>query len=136
MSCRFGDGFAATAADGLAAGCDATAFGGVGAPPWTLIGIASLRSVKYFSLSGSKYENARGGRACFFSFGEITVSKVFAPLIPTSSSCLKRSKGERDRDRDVPGLRGSDTCAFAFTGPISNFPARAAAIAVLNVTTS
>src|SRR5436853_6909361 len=93
MSCGFGDGFAATAADGLAAGCDATAFGGVGAPPWTLIGIASLRSVKYFSLSGSKYENARGGRACFFSFGEITVSKVFAPLIPTSSSCLNLEDG-------------------------------------------
>src|SRR5438874_4345959 len=93
MSCRFGDGFAATAADGLAASCDATAFGGVGAPPWTLIGIASLRSVKYFSLSGSKYENARGGRACFFSFGEITVSKVFAPLIPTSSSCLNLEDG-------------------------------------------
>src|SRR5438132_6329971 len=93
MSCGFGDGFAATAADGLAASCDATAFGGAGAPPWTVIGIASLRSVRYFSLSGSKYENARGGRVCFLSFGEITVSKVFVPLIPTSSSCLNLADG-------------------------------------------
>src|SRR5712691_12096068 len=93
MSWAFGDGFAATAAGGVAAGCDATAFGGVAAPPWTLIGIASLRSVTYFSFSGSKYENARSGRACFFSFGEITVSKVFAPLIPTSSSCLNLADG-------------------------------------------
>src|ERR1043166_5983504 len=239
MSCGFGDGLPATAGGGVATGCDPVAFGGAAAPPWTLIGIASLRSVTYFSCSGSKYEKARGGRACFFSLGEITVSKVFAPLIPTSSSCLnlpdggylcqpcssssagaltrskfprpeivdvtvigspactvfglasvaivklpiapeklggafggsgftssatgslliwisrrspncangfekngsengssrsKRSKGERERG--AFRLRGTTTCAFALTGPISNLPARAAAIAVLNVTTS
>src|SRR5207244_6566787 len=50
------------------------------------------------------------------------------------SSRLNRSKGERERG--VFGLRAVKTCAFALIGPISNFPARAAAIAVLNVPTS
>ena len=52
------------------------------------------------------------------------------------SSKLNRSKGERERERGVACLRGTDTRAFALTGPISNFPVRVAAIAVLNVTTS
>src|SRR6266481_1561889 len=203
--------------------------------------MASLRSVTYCSFAGSKYENASTGRACFFSLGESTVSKVFVPLIPTSSSCLNfadggylcqprsssttgaltrsklprpeislvtvtgsptctllgfasvviakfpiapeklagafggkgftssatesllistsrrspiwangllkngsengssrsnRSNGERVRDRGALRARGTITWAFAFTGPTSNFPARAAAIAVLYVTTS
>src|SRR5206468_11140316 len=55
--------------------------------------IDSLRSVTYCSFAGSKYENASTGRACFFSFGESTVSKVFVPLIPTSSSCLNFEDG-------------------------------------------
>src|SRR3954454_19049498 len=212
---------------------------GATAPPWTVIGVASLCSVTYCSFAGSKYENASTGKLCLFSLGETTVSKVFVPLIPTSSSCLNledggylcqprsssnngaftrsklprpeivvvtvigsptctlfglasvamlkvpiapeklggafagtgftssatgslliwmsrrspicanglekngsengssrsnRSKGERERG--AFRLRGTTTCAFALTGPISNFPARAAAIAVLNVTTS
>src|SRR5204863_4451884 len=219
------DGWAATA--------------GAAAPPWTVIAVGSLCSVTYCSFAGSKYENASTGRLCLFSLGEITISKLFVPLIPTSSSCLNledggylcqprssssngaftrsklprpeivvvtvigsptctlfglasvaivklpiapeklggafdgngftssatgslliwmsrrspnpangfekkgsekgssrsnRSKGERERG--AFRLRGTTTCAFALTGPISNFPARAAAIAVLNVTTS
>src|SRR6266436_8977148 len=66
---------------------------GAAAPPWTVIAIDSLRSVTYCSFAGSKYENASTGRACFFSFGESTVSKAFVPLIPTSSSCLNFEDG-------------------------------------------
>src|SRR5436190_1268959 len=212
---------------------------GAAAPPWTVIAIGSLWSVTYCSFAGSKYENASTGKLCLFSLGETTISKIFVPLMPTSSSCLNledggylcqppsfssdgaftrsklprpdivavtvigsptctlfglasvamvklpiapeklggafggsgftssatgslliwmsrrspncangfekkgsekgssrsnRSKGERERG--AFRLRGTTTCAFALTGPISNLPARAAAIAVLNVTTS
>src|SRR5262245_27821621 len=218
------------------AGCWAATAGGA-APPCTVIAVGSLCSVTYCSFAGSKYENASTGRLCLFSLGETTISNVFVPLIPTSSSCLNfeeggylcqprssssngaftrsklprpaivvvtvigsptctlfglasvamvklpiapeklggafggsgftssatgslliwmsrrspscangfekngsekgssrsnKSKGERGAFR----LRGTTTWAFALTGPISNFPARAAAIAVLNVTTS
>src|SRR5262249_32085151 len=201
--------------------------------------MGSLRSVTYCSFAGSKYENASVGRVCFLSLGESTVSKVFVPLMPTSSSCLnfedggylcqprsssstgaftrskfprpeivvvtvigsptctlfgfasvtmvklpiapekldgafggngftsratgsllicmsrrspnwanglekngsengssRSNKSNGERERGALRLRGTTTCAFAFTGPISNFPARAAAIAVLNVATS
>src|SRR5436190_12576525 len=212
---------------------------GAAAPPWTVIAVGSLCSVTYCSFAGSKYENASTGRFCLFSLGETTISKLFVPLIPTSSSCLNledggylcqprssssngaftrsklprpeivdvtvigsptctlfglasvtivklpmapeklcgafcgngftsnamgsllismsrrspnwpngsakngsengssrlnRSNGEWERDE--LGLRATNTCAFALTGPISNLPARAAATAVLNVTTS
>src|SRR5215831_9533866 len=222
-----------------AAAGDWAATAGAAAPPWTVIAVCSLCSVKYCSFAGSKYENASTGRLCLFSLGETTISKVFVPLMPTSSSCLNleeggylcqprssssngaftrsklprpeivvvtvigsptctlfglasvamaklpiapeklggafagsdftssatgslviwisrrspnpangfekkgsekgssrsnRSKGERERG--AFRRRGTTTCAFALTGPISNFPARAAAIAVLNVTTS
>src|SRR5512132_1669787 len=66
---------------------------GAGAPPWTVIAIASLCSVTYCSFAGSKYENASAGRFCLFSLGEITISKVFVPLMPTSSSCLNLEDG-------------------------------------------
>src|SRR5262245_1428913 len=220
------------------AGCWAATAGGA-APPCTVIAVGSLCSVTYCSFAGSKYENASTGRLCLFSLGETTISNVFVPLIPTSSSCLNledggylcqprssssngaltrsklprpeivvvtvigsptctlfglasvamvklpiapeklggafggsgftssatgslviwmsrrspnpangfekkgsekgssrsnRSNGERERG--AFRLLGTTTCAFALTGPISNFPARAAAIAVLNVTTS
>src|SRR5438093_13496424 len=73
------DGWAATA--------------GAAAPPWTVIAVGSLCSVTYCSFAGSKYENASTGRLCLFSLGESTVSKVFVPLIPTSSSCLNFEDG-------------------------------------------
>src|SRR5207342_2135098 len=202
----------------------------------TVIAIDSLCSVTYCSFAGSKYENASTGRVCLFSLGESTISNVFVPLMPTSSSCLNledggylchprssssngaftrsklprpeivvvtvigsptctlfglasvamvklpiapeklggafggsgftssgtgslviwtsrrspncangfekngsekgssRSKGERERG--ALRLRGTTTCAVALMGPISNFPARAAVIAVLSVTIS
>src|SRR5437667_11012741 len=212
---------------------------GAAAPPWTVIAIGSLCSVTYCSFAGSKYANASTGRLCLFSLGETTISKVFVPLMPTSSSCLnledggylcqprssssngaftrsklprpeivvvtvmgsptctlfgfasvvivkfpiapeklggafcgrgftskatgsllistsrrsptwpnasekngsengssRLNKSNGERDRGELSLRGTNTCAFALTGPTSNFPARAAAIAVLNVTTS
>src|SRR5205814_10392307 len=68
-------------------------FCGAAAPPCTLIAIESLRSVTYCSFAGSKYENASTGKFCFFSLGETTVSKLFVPLIPTSSSCLNFEDG-------------------------------------------
>src|SRR6266704_5276368 len=55
--------------------------------------MGSLRSVTYCSFAGSKYENASTGKFCFFSLGETTVSKLFVPLIPTSSSCLNLEDG-------------------------------------------
>src|SRR6266481_9024251 len=72
-------------------GCAATA--GAAAPPWTVIAVGSLCSVTYFSFAGSKYENASTGRLCLFSLGETTISKLFVPLIPTSSSCLNLEEG-------------------------------------------
>src|SRR5213594_1902225 len=55
--------------------------------------MGSPRSVTYCSFAGSKYENASTGTVCFLSLGESTVSKVFVPLIPTSSSCLNLEDG-------------------------------------------
>src|SRR5256886_8724626 len=243
MSCglvEFGTGLRPRAVAGDEDGAWA-ATAGAAAPPWTVIAVGSLCSVTYCSFAGSKYENASGGRLCLFSLGETTISKVFVPLMPTSSSCLNledggylchprssssngaftrskfprpeivvvtvigsptctlfgfasvvivklpiapeklggafggngftssatgsllistsrrspilakgllkngsengssrsnRSNGERPRDRGALRARWTMTCAFAVTGPISNFPARAAAIAVLYVTTS
>src|SRR5256714_2420214 len=66
---------------------------GAAAPPWTVIAIGSLWSVTYCSFAGSKYENASTGRLCLFSLGETTISKVFVPLMPTSSSCLNLEDG-------------------------------------------
>src|SRR4029077_3884287 len=66
---------------------------GAAAPPWTVIAIDSLCSVTYCSFAGSKYENASTGRFCLFSLGETTVSKVFVPLMPTSSSCWNLKDG-------------------------------------------
>src|SRR5438477_1856031 len=242
MSCglvEFGIGGRPRAAvAGAERGGGAGTAGAAGAP-WRLIGIGSRCRVTCRCFAGSKYESASTGRFCLFSLGETTISKLFVPLIPTSSSCLNledggylcqppssssdgaftrsklprpeivvvtvigsptctlfglasvamvklpiapeklggafggsgftssatgslliwmsrrspscangfekkgsengssrsnRSKGERERG--AFRLRGTTTCAFAWTGPISNFPARAAAIAVLNVTTS
>src|SRR5215470_916648 len=242
MSCGlvvFGTGERALAAvvGGEDAGCAATF--GAAALPWTVIAIGSLCSVTYCSFAGSKYENASSGRLCFLSLGETTISILFVPLMPTSSSCLnfedggylchprssssngaltrskfprpeivvvtvigsptctlfglasvaivklpiapeklggaftgngftssatrsllidmsrrspnwanglekngsengssRSNKSNGERERGALRLRGTTTCAFAWTGPISNFPARAAVIAVLNVTTS
>src|SRR5206468_11414295 len=66
---------------------------GAAAPPWTLIAVGSLCSVTYCSFAGSKYENASTGRLCLFSLGETTISKLFVPLIPTSSTCLNLADG-------------------------------------------
>src|SRR5581483_5189200 len=38
-------------------------------------------------------EKANTGSVCFFSFGERTISNVFVPLMPTSSSCLNLEEG-------------------------------------------
>src|SRR5712671_717807 len=66
---------------------------GAAAPPWTVIAVGSLCSVTYCSFAGSKYENASTGRLCLFSLGETTISKLFVPLMPTSSSCLNLEDG-------------------------------------------
>src|SRR5438046_9542514 len=55
--------------------------------------IGWLRSGAGGGGGGGKYENASTGTVCFFSLGENTVSKVFVPLIPTSSSCLNFEVG-------------------------------------------
>src|SRR6266480_5487595 len=94
MSCGFVVAGAAAVAGAGDPGRSATgALGVVAAPPCTVIAIGSLRSVTYCSFTGSKYENAITGTFCFFSFGESTVSKVFVPLMPTSSSCLNLEDG-------------------------------------------
>src|SRR6266850_1800470 len=101
---------------------------GAAAPPWTVIAVGSLCSVTYCSFAGSKYENASTGRLCLFSLGETTISKLFVPLMPTSSSCLNFEDG------GYLCQPRSSSSTGAFTR--SKLPARAAAIAVLNVTTS
>src|SRR6266446_2136607 len=95
MSCGFVVAGAAAAVAGVGdPGRSATgALGVVAAPPCTVIATGSLRTVTYCSFTGSKYENANTGTACFFSLGESTVSKVFVPLMPTSSSCLNLEDG-------------------------------------------
>src|SRR5437762_3566675 len=135
MSCglvAFGTGERAFA---MVAGAEDTGLAatfGAAAPPWTVIAAASLCSVTYCSLAGSKYENASTGRLCFFSLGETTISKVFVPLMPTSSSCLNLEDGGY-----LCHPRSSSSNG-AFTR--SKFPRPeilvAAVIAVLNVTTS
>src|SRR5215831_16687626 len=80
------------------AGCWAATAGGA-APPCTVIAVGSLCSVTYCSFAGSKYENASTGRLCLFSLGETTISNVFVPLIPTSSSCLNLEDGGFTRSK-------------------------------------
>src|SRR5437867_3706882 len=121
----------------------------MGSPTCTLLGFASVVIVK-FPIAPEKL----GGAFCGIGFTSTATGSLListsrrSPSWPNGSekngsengsSRLNRSNGERDRgelDRGELGLRGINTCAFALTGPISNFPACAAAIAVLNVTTS
>src|SRR5947208_14529764 len=116
----------------------------IGSPTCTLFGFASVVIVK-FPIAPEKL----GGAFC----GNGLTSKATGSLLISTSrrqpnwlngsekngslngsSRLNRSQGERKSV--VFGLRAVKTCAFALMGPISNFPACAAAIAVLNVTTS
>src|SRR4051812_29798090 len=78
---------------GWAPGAGGGGLAAVIAVPSTRTGIASLRSVTYFSFAGSKKENENGAMVCFFSLGESTISNVLVPLIPTSSSCLNFEDG-------------------------------------------
>src|SRR5262249_20792968 len=116
----------------------------IGSPTCTLYGFASVTMAK-LPIAPEKLGGAFGGNG-------FTSSATGSLLIDMSrrspnwangfekngsekgSSKSNKSKGERERG--ALRLRGTTTWAFAFTGPISNFPARAAAIAVLNVTTS
>src|SRR6266478_5335769 len=87
-----------------------TATAGAATPPWTVIAMGSLCSVTYCSFAGSKYENASTGRLCLFSLGETTISKLFVPLMPTSSSCLNFDDGgylcqPRSSSSDGPFIR-------------------------------
>src|SRR5438552_6460243 len=95
MSCGFGVGFAGGAAAAVVGVADpgGDTAAAAGPPPSTRIGIVLFLRVTYCSFTGSKYEKIKGGMACFFSFGERTVSNVLAPLIPTSSSCLNLAEG-------------------------------------------
>ena len=115
----------------------------IGSPTCTLLGLASVVIVK-FPIAPEKSGGAPGGNG-------LTSSGTGSLLISTSrrspnwlnglakngsengSSISNKSNGERPRGERR--LRETSTCAFALTGPISNFPARAAAIAVLNVRT-
>src|SRR5262249_16622127 len=116
----------------------------IGSPTCTLFGLASVAMLK-LPIAPEKLGGAFGGSG-------LTSSATGSPLIWMSrrspncanglekngsekgSSRSNKSKGERERG--ALRFRGTTICAFAFTGPISNFPARAAAMAVLNVTTS
>src|SRR5207237_10712784 len=113
-------------------------------PTLTLVGFASVFIVK-FPIAPEKFAGAFCGNG-FTSKATSSLLISISRRSPTSpngsekkgsengSSRLNKSNGERERGE--LGLRGVNTCAFALTGPISKFPARAAAIAVLNVTTS
>src|SRR5437867_12729441 len=93
MSGGFGVALGADVAGAAAPGWAVTMLGVGAAPPSTRIGIASLFKVTYCSFCGSKNEKTKDEIACFFSFGERTVSNIFSPLIPTLSSCLNLEEG-------------------------------------------
>src|SRR5207247_8388747 len=113
-------------------------------PTCTLFGFASVAMVK-LPIAPEKLGGAFGGNG-FTSSATGWLLICMSRRSPNwangfekngsenGSSRSDRSKGERERG--AFRLRGTTTCAFALTGPISNLPARAAAIAVLNVTTS
>src|SRR5207237_4226698 len=118
----------------------------IGSPVCTLVGLASVAIVKVptapekpgGALGGNGFTSNSTGSLC------ISTSRRSAKRPNGSakrgsengSSKLNRSKGERERERGAACLRGTDTRAFALTGPISNFPVRVAATAGLNVRTS
>src|ERR1700730_8565096 len=81
----------AAVADGTAAATAGVAAGA--APPSMVNGIGSLWSVTYFSLTGSKNEKTSGGNLSFRSLALTTISKLFVPLMPTSSSWVNFSDG-------------------------------------------
>ena len=118
----------------------------IGSPTCTVFGFASTAIVK-LPTAPEKFAGAFGGSGFTFSVADSlrTGSSVLSPIAPNGSlkngsengsSRLNKSKGERGRLRGVVlGRRGRTTIAFAVAGPISNFPGRAAAMAVLNVRT-
>src|SRR5207237_2570939 len=114
----------------------------IGSPTCTVFGFASTAIVK-LPTAPEKFAGAFGGSG-FTLRVAISLrigSSVRSPVAPNGSlkngsengsSKLNRSNGERGRFvRGALGRRGRTTIAFAETGPISNFPGRAAAIAVL-----
>ena len=116
----------------------------IGSPTCTVFGFASTAMVK-LPIAPEKFGGALVGSGFTLSVAVSLLigSSVRSPILPKGSlkngsekgsSKLNRSKGDRGRVRgDVLGRRGNTTTAFAVTGPISNFPGRAAAMAVLNV---
>src|SRR5205807_6959936 len=115
----------------------------IGSPTCTLFGLASVAIVK-FPIAPEKLGGAFAGNGFTSSAtGSLLISTsrrspIWAKglLKNGSENGSSRSKPNGERERGALRLRGTMTCAFALTGPISNFPARAAAIAVLYVTTS
>src|SRR5436305_2345676 len=116
----------------------------IGSPSCNFFGFASTAIVK-LPIAPEKFGGAFGGNGFTFN---ATVSlrigsSVRSPRFPNGSlkngsekgsSMLNKSNGDRGRPVLGPlGRRGRTTTAFACTGPISNFPARAGEIAVLNV---
>src|SRR3954453_18222398 len=85
--------FDAGVAETTGAVADAGAAAVAAVPPSIRIGIGSLRTVTYCCFTGSKEEKASAGIAGFLSLGEMTLSNVFWPLMPTSSSCLNFEDG-------------------------------------------
>src|SRR5207244_897778 len=116
----------------------------IGSPTCTVFGFASVVIVK-LPTAPEKFTGAFGGSAFTLRVAvSLRIgSSARSPIAPNGSlkngsengsSKLKRSNGDRGRVRgDVLRRRGITTTAFAVTGPISNFPGWAAAIAVLNV---
>src|SRR5436190_7381982 len=118
----------------------------IGSPTCTLFGFASVVIVK-FPIAPEKLAGAFCGNGFTSNAtGSLLISTSRrSPSCPNGlekngsengSSRLNKSNGDRDRARGELGLRGIITTAFALTGPISIFPARAAAMAVLYVATS
>src|SRR5438067_6098148 len=67
--------------------------GGCCGAPSTVTAVRPPESVTYFSVIGSKYDHWSAGSLSFFSLGITAISKVFVPLIPTSSSAWNFADG-------------------------------------------
>src|SRR5438105_7371425 len=118
----------------------------IGSPTCTVFGFASAVMVK-LPIAPEKFGGGFGGRGFTLSVAVSLLigSSVRSPMLPNGSlkngsengsSKLNRSNGDRGRVvRGALGRRGKTTTALAVTGPISDFPGRAAAIAVLKVKT-
>src|SRR6266852_4392701 len=115
----------------------------MGSPTCTLLGFASVVIVKFpiapeklgGALDGSGFTSSATGLLLtvnFSSWPNLLVGSAKNGSLNKSSKSRK-SGGKRGRMLRWPCGNGTTTTVFACAGPMSNLPARVAAMAVLNV---